>query len=216
MKLLATLLACAAPALTALAITAPASAAPRIVYSKSFPGSTPAFVEITLEQSGDVLYKEAPDDPQPLKFKLAEADTKQIFELAAKLDHFKRELESGLKVAKMGDKTYRWEDGPTKNEVKFNFTTDLDGKALQEWFERIAETEQHVFALERAVRFDKLGVNKVLLQFQAAMERGRLVASDQFLPWLDRVAKNESYLNMARERAASLAATIRNGAKAAE
>ncbi|MBN8729714.1 MAG: hypothetical protein J0L64_04175 [Acidobacteria bacterium] len=206
MKLLATL----------LVVAALAPAAPRIVYSKSFPGSTPAFVEITLEQSGDVLYKEAPDDQQPLKFKLAEADTQQIFELAAKLDYFKRELESGLKVAKMGDKTYRWEDGATKNEVKFNFTTDLDGKAIQEWFEKIAETEQHVFALERAVRFDKLGVNKVLLQFQAAMERGRLVASDQFLPWLDRVAKNDSYLNMARERAAGLAATIRANGKAAE
>ena len=206
MKLLATL----------LFVAALAPAAPRIVYSKSFPGSTPAFVEITLEQSGDVLYKEAPDDQQPLKFKLAEADTKQIFELVAKLDHFKRELESGLKVAKMGDKTYRWEDGATKNEVKFNFTTDIDGKALQEWFEKIAETEQHVFALERAVRFEKLGVNKVLLLFQAAMVGGGLVASEVFLPWLDRVAKNDSYLNMARERAASLAATIRANGKAAE
>lgn len=199
-----------------LAFAALAPAAPRIFYSKSFPGSTPAYVEITLEESGEVVYKEAPDDQQPLKFKLSEADTKQIFELAAKLDHFKRELESGLKVAKMGDKTYRWEDGATKHEVKFNFTIDLDGKAIQEWFERISETEQHVISLERAVRFDKLGVNKVLLQFQAAMERGRLVSSDQFLPFLDRVAKNESYLNMARERAASLAATIRANGKAAE
>jgi hypothetical protein len=56
----------------------------------------------------------------------------------------------------------------------------------------------------------------VLLQMQAAMERGRLVATDQFLPWLDRVAKNESYLNMARERAASLADTIRNPKAKAE
>jgi len=206
MKLLVTLL---------LAATL-AAAAPRIVFVKSFPGSTPAFVEISLEESGAVVYKEAPDDPQPLQFKLAEADTKQIFELAAKLDHFRRELESGLKVARMGDKTFRWEDGATKHETKFNFTTDLDGKALQEWFEKISETEQHVISLERAVRFDKLGVNKVLLQFQSAMERGRLVASDQFLPWLDRVAKNESFLNMARERAASLAATIRANGKAAE
>lgn len=191
-------------------------AAPRIVYTKSFPGSTPAFVEITVEQSGDVVYKEAVDDQQPLKFKLTAEDTKQIFELAAKVDHFKRDLESGLKVARMGDKTYRWEDGATKNETMFNYTVDLDGRALQELFEKISETEQHVIAVERAVRFDKLGVNKVLLQMQAAMERGRLVATDQFLPWLDRVAKNESYLNMARERAASIAATIRNGKATAE
>lgn len=191
-------------------------AAPRIVYTKSFPGSTPAFVEITVEQNGEVVYKEAADDQQPLKFKLSEEDAKKVFELAGKVEHFKRNLESGLKVAKMGDKTYRWEDGATKNETKFNYTTDLDGQALQDMFEKISETQQHVIAVERAVRFDKLGVNKVLLQMQAAMERGRLVATDQFLPWLDRVAKNESYLNMARERAASLAATIRNGKATAE
>jgi len=199
-----------------LAMTAIAAAAPRIVYTKSFPGSTPAFVEITVEQSGEVVYKEAVDDQQPLMFKLTEDDTKQIFELAAKVDHFKRDLESGLKVARMGDKTYRWEDGATKNETKFNYTIDLDARALQELFEKISETEQHVIAVERAVRFDKLGVNKVLLQMQAAMERGRLVATDQFLPWLDRVAKNESYLNMARERAAQIAAVIRNGKANAE
>ena len=191
-------------------------AAPRIVYTKSFPGSTPAFVEITVEQSGEVVYKESVDDEQPLNFKLSAEDTKTIFELAAKVDHFKRDLESGLKVARMGDKTYRWEDGAAKNETKFNYTVDLDGRALQEMFERISETEQHVIAVERSVRFDKLGVNKVLLQMQAAMERGRLVATDQFLPWLDRVAKNESYLNMARERAAQIADTIRNGKAKAE
>jgi hypothetical protein len=191
-------------------------AAPRIVYTKSFPGSTPAFVEITVEQSGDVVYKEAVDDQQPLKFRLSEEEAKQIFELAAKVDHFKRDLESGLKVARMGDKIYRWEDGAVKNETKFNYTVDLDGRALQELFEKISETEQHVIAVERSVRFDKLGVNKVLLQLQAAMERDRLVATDQFLPWLDRVAKNESYLNMARERAAQIAAVIRNSKAKAE
>ncbi|MEP7367749.1 MAG: hypothetical protein ABI972_31195 [Acidobacteriota bacterium] len=206
----------AAILLCAAACAAMLQAAPRIVYTKSFPGSAPAFVEITVEQTGDVVYKEAVDDQQPLKFKLAEEDTKAIFDLAAKVDHFKRQLESGLKVARMGDKTYRWEDGATKSETKFNYTTDLDGRALQEMFEKISETEQHVIAVERTVRFDKLGVNKVLLQMQAAMERGRLVATDQFLPWLDRVAKNESYLNMARERAASLAETIRSGKAKAE
>jgi hypothetical protein len=202
--------------LLAVMFCAAAAAAPRIVYTKSFPGSTPAFVEITVEQNGQTVYKEAVDDQQPLKFKLSEADVQAIFELAAKVEHFKRPLESGLKVARMGDKTYRWEDGATKSETTFNYTTDVDGRALQEMFEKISETEQHVIAVERAVRFDKLGVNKVLLQMQAAMDRGRLVAIEQFLPWLDRVAKNESYLNMARERAAQIADGIRNPKPKAE
>ena len=190
-------------------LAAVAFAEPHIFYSKSFPGSAPAYVEITLEKSGEGVYKEAPDDEQPLKFKLGQKAVSEIFTLAEKLGHFSRLLESGLPVAKMGEKTFRWVDGGKNSEQKYNYSTDPDAQALQNWFEKMTETEQHVIALERTIRFDKLGVNKALLQMQAAIERDRLVALDQFLPWLDRVAKNDSYLNMARERAASLADAIR-------
>lgn len=189
-----------------------ALAQPRIVYSKSFPGSVPPFVLITLDPSGAGVYKEGVDDDQPLKFRIKKEEADQIFALAAKLEHFRRPLESGLPVAKMGQKKFRWEDGAAKpNEVEFNYSQDPDARTLLDWFERMTETEQHFIAVERAVKFDKLGANKAILQMQAALERNRLVALEQFLPLLDRVAKNESYLNMARERAAGLADWIRNG-----
>ena len=41
------------------------------------------------------------------------------------------------------------------------------------------------------------------------MERKRLVGLDQFLPTLDRIAKNESYMHTARAKAAELAEAIR-------
>lgn len=186
------------------------AAEPRIVYSKSFPGSTPAFALITLERDGKAVYKEAVDDNQPLKFALKKEETEQIFALAEKLGFFTRELESGLPVAKMGLKTFRWEDGAKTHEVKFNYSQDADARALQDWFEKMTETEQHFISVERAVKFDKLGANKALLQFHAAIERNRLVALDQFLPLLDRVVKNESFLHMDRERSANLANMIRN------
>ena len=59
------------------------------------------------------------------------------------------------------------------------------------------------------MKFDKLGVNKALLQLQAAIDRKRVVGARVVSPLLDRVVKNDSYLNMARERAAALAETIR-------
>ncbi|MCC6391233.1 MAG: hypothetical protein IT167_11575 [Bryobacterales bacterium] len=77
----------------------------------------------------------------------------------------------------------------------------------------MTESAQYRIMLEKTVRFDKLGVNNAVLRLQAAMERNRLVAPEQFLPMLDRVVKNESYLHMARERAAALADLIRNGNK---
>jgi hypothetical protein len=192
---------------------ATAFAEPHIFYSKSFPGSVPAYVEITLERNGTVEYKESPDDDQPIRFRLAGVDADTIFDLAAKLGHFDRPLEAGLNVAKMGEKTYRWiEDGATKHEVKYNYSMEADARPFQDWFEKITETAQHRMILERTVRFDKLGVNKAILQMHAALDRGRIVAPDQFLPLLDRVHKNASYLNMARERAAHIADVIRNSA----
>jgi hypothetical protein len=187
-----------------------ASDAPRIFYSKSFPGSVPAYVSVQIEKDGKSVYQEAPDDESPVAFKLPEQEVAAIFALAQKLDKFKRPLESNLKVANMGVKTFRFEHGAEKNEVKFNYSLDEDAKALADWFERIAETQMLHFGLERTVRFDRLGVNKSLLQLEAAYDRNRLVAVERFLPMLDRVAKNDSYLHMARERAASLAEAFRN------
>src|ERR1700681_4106359 len=177
-----------------------ASDGPRLVYSKTFPGSTPAYTEVRIEKSGSGEYREAVDDDQPLKFQLSEAETQQVFDLAAKLEYFKRPLESGLKVAFMGTKTFRYENGDQKSEAKFNYSEDLAAHDLLDWFEKIAESEQHRTDLGRPPKYDKLGVFKALMLLGSAMERKRLVAVDQYLPMLDRISKNETYMHTARAR----------------
>jgi hypothetical protein len=198
-----------------LACAAAASAEPRISYTKEFPGSSPAYIAITVERSGDVAYKESKDE-DPLRCKLSGAETNEIFGLAEKLQYFSRPLESNLKVAKMGLKTFRFDDGGTSHEVKFNYSLDPDAQALTDWFERIAESEQSFIRLERTVKYEKLGVNEALLLLQISYEKSRLVAPEQFLPLLDRVAKNDSYLHMSRERSAALADRIRGKTPKAE
>ncbi len=183
---------------------------PAVFYSKYFKGSVPEYVDITVEKSGKVTYREAVDDERPIHFDLPPSQTAEIFELTDKLGRFSKPLESPLKVARMGMKTFRYEDAPTKTEVKFNFTEDPDARMLADWFERIVETEQGYANLERAVKFDKLGVNQALLQLQVTQERKRLIAPEQFLPLLDRVTKNENFMHMSRERAANLAEAFRN------
>lgn len=182
---------------------------PRIVYIKSFPGSEPAYVEIAVDSAGAVTYKEAADDDDPEKFNLDAATKAEMFDLAARLEHFGHPIESGLKVANMGAKTFRWEDGGEKHEVKFNYSLDDNAKALHEWFERITESERLLAVLRRAVRHDKLGVNEAIVNVQACWQRKHLVGPDQFLPLLDQVAKNDVFMHMSRERAADLADSIR-------
>jgi hypothetical protein len=177
----------------------------QLTLSKSFPGSVPAYSEVRIDGEGNAEYREDPADENPLKFQLAAADKAAIMELVGKLDHFKRPLESGLKVARMGDKIFRWE----KTEVKFNYSEDLDAKALQDWYEKICETERDYIGLETAAKYDKLGVDKALLQLEISWDKKRLVAPQQMLPMLDRIVKNESFMHMARNRAANIADAFR-------
>jgi hypothetical protein len=180
----------------------------RIIYTKSFPGSSPAYVSIIVERNGGVSYKEAVDD-DPEKFQLEQTGTDVMFDLAARLDHFKHPLESGLKVANMGVKTFRWEDGDASSEQKFNYSLDESAKALHDWFEAITETERLFAELRRSALHDKLGVHDALIHIEATWMQKRLTGADQFLPLLDRIAQNEIYLHMARQRAAVLGEAIR-------
>jgi hypothetical protein len=192
-----------------LSVIAFAGDAGRIVYTKSFPGSSPAYVSITVERTGQVSYKEEVDD-DPEKFQLEPASTEVMFDLASRLDYFKHPLESGLKVANMGVKTFRWEDGDAgAHEQKFNYSVDENAKALHDWFEAITETERLFVELKRAARHDKLGVHDALIHIETSWMQRRLTGADQFLPLLDQIAQNEIYLHMARQRAAVLGEAIR-------
>jgi hypothetical protein len=192
-----------------LSFAASAADAPRIFWSKSFPGSVPPYVQVTLDKAGNAEYREAVDDDQPLKFKLTDAETAAVFDLAGKVDHFKRPLESPLKVAFMGKKTFRWEDGADKPEVTFNYSEDPLAQSLLDWFERMSESAQERVELERAAKYDRLGVDKALRMLWSALDRKRLVGAEQYLPMLDRIANNESYMHTARTKAAEIAEAIR-------
>lgn len=201
------------PLIFALVATpAAAQAEPALCFSKSFPGSRPDFYKIDLSSAGAVLYREAPDEEPPLKFQLTEAETAAIFELARKLDRLGRNLESGLAVARMGEKKYAWIEGAERREQTFNYSADPDAQALQEWVERIAEAALLYYDLERTVKYDRLGTYKMLLKIEASWDKRRLAGHSVFLPLLDRVARSESYMNMARERARHLAEVFRNPA----
>lgn len=200
----------------ALASVAAFAAGPRIAYSKDFPGSVPAYSAITLEQDGSATYSEIPNDPEPLKFKIEPEAAAAIFDLATRLEKFKKPLESGLKVASTGRKTYRWEEDGNANVVQYNHSNEPEARELQDWFERITECQRILIELERTARFDRLGVNDVLLRLEAAWNAKRVVGREQFLAALDRVARNDAYLHMARERALKLAAAFRAAGKTGE
>lgn len=177
----------------------------KLTFTKTFPGSIPPFVFVSVDRSGALTYKEAANDDQPVTAKLSDADAASMFDMAQKLHYFHDPLESGLKVANTGKKTFRYEDGQNApSEVAFNYSINEIAQQLLDKFEQIAATERAYLELDRTVHFDKLGVNDALATVESLWLRRTLSAPDQFMPLLKRIAAHESFMMIARDRAAKL------------
>ena len=156
------------------------------------------------------MYKEAPDDENPVRLQIAARRRRAMFALAEKLDHFKRPLEANLKVANMGMKTFRFEAwchqerdrNSTSPSIRTRKHCSIGSKA-----HRIAAPALRP-RTDRKVR-PASGSTRRCCRLRRRLERKRLVGTERFLPLLDRIAKNEAYLHMARERAAIAGRRIR-------
>ena len=157
------------------------------------------------------VYKEAPDDENPVDFKMSAEDTNEIFALVDKLDRFKRPLESNLKVANMGMKTFRFEDGVREERSEVQFLPRRGCQAFCRIGSNASPKPSGCSSIWNAPPSSTgSALTRRSCRSRSAYDRKRLVGVDRFLPLLDRVAKNDSYLHMARERAASLADAFRN------
>lgn len=190
---------------------------PRMIFTKSFPASMPAYEFVSIDHDGTLLYKETENDDQPVKAKLSESDTTTLFDFADKLDHFREPLESGLKVANTGKKTFRYEsESGAASQTTFNYSTNILAQQLLDRLEQIAESERAYLELDRTAHFDKLGVNDALAEIESLWLRKQLAAPDQFIPLLNRIATHDAYMHLARERAARLKEGFQAGANQAD
>jgi hypothetical protein len=152
-----------------------------------------------------VEYKESPTDSQPLKVQLRESETAPLFAMAEQLNFFRSSLESGLKVANTGKKTFRYEpESGAPAETTFNYSTNPTAQQLLERFEEIAASERAYLQLDSAMHYDKLGVNDALADIESLWLRKQLAAPEQFIPLLTRISTHGSFMHLVRERAARL------------
>jgi len=76
-------------------------------------------------------------------------------------------------------------------------------------FENISRQESDLADLQRTMRYDRLGVNDVVEQIQQDYDGKLLPEPERFLPILDQLAADQKYINIAREKARTLAGRIR-------
>ena len=188
----------------------------RITFRKVFEGSTPEFVEITVGQTSGATcdIRQLSEEPDPRPFEIGPAVRAKIFELAGELHNFNgAQLDVRKRIANLGRKTFRYERDAEVYETTFNYTIDPAASQLLEIFEGLTRQEWDLTLLERRMRFDRLGVNDALMEFEADLNERILPEPERLLPTLDQLANDPRFLDIARQRARALAERIRASMK---
>jgi hypothetical protein len=189
-----------------------ADSLPHIIFTKEFPNSQPDYYSISVYENGRATYRTAPGEDSPLEFQVPPETAGEIFSFAGKLNLFRdRNLETSKRVAFMGKKTLAYQKGAEHHEAAFNFTEVPEALALADLFEKISQTEQHLLRLKYLIRFDRLGVEKELLQLEIDLDAGRLLGAAQLSPLLEQIENNRSLVHVAQTRAAQILVKIRSG-----
>jgi hypothetical protein len=196
-----------------LAQAAPANPADAtITYRRIFKGSSPEFIEVRVNDQGKSTFdiRQLDDSADPEPFDVSPAVQKKLFDLASDLKYFANaNLDVQKKIANLGQKTFRYENGAETHEVSFNYTLNPSATQLMQIFEGLAKQQQDLVLLQRQVKFDRLGVNDALMQFESDMDHRLLPEPERLLPVLDQIAGDSHFLEIARTRARALAERIR-------
>jgi hypothetical protein len=184
-----------------------------ITFRKVFKTSYPEFVEIKLTESGTGTsdIRQLDEQPNVQPFEIGQPMVQRVFELAGKLHDFQGlDLEVHHRLANLGEKTFRYQKGSETHEITFNYTLDPAATQLLNIFEGLTRQETDLSDLQRAMHYDRLGVNDVIAQIETDYNDKLLPEPGRLLPVLDQVAADEKFIEIARQRARTLAARIRS------
>jgi hypothetical protein len=184
-----------------------------ITYRKIFKSSYPEYVEIKVSQSGAATYdiRQLDEESEPVAFQIDGPLVQRIFDLAAKLHNFQGvNLDLHRRIANLGEKTFLYTKGGESHEVKFNYTLDESATQLLNIFEGLARQESDLSNLQRVMRYDHLGVNDAIVQIETDYNNKVFPEPERLLPALDQVSADNTFIDIARQRARTLASRIRN------
>jgi hypothetical protein len=206
---------CAILSLAAVLIGPPvlrAAEGATITYRRIFKGSTPEFIEIKIGEEGSATYdiRQLSEDADPEAFQVSATVRAKIFELAGQLHDFEGlDLDVHRKIADLGQKTFRYEKGAEVHETHYNYTLDRTATQLALVFEGLFQQQRDLEVLEQKLKYDRLGVNDALHQFEQDLGQHTIPEPERLLPVLDRIGADSRVVDVARHLSRALAERIR-------
>ena len=189
-------------------------AASTFTYRRIFKSSTPEFIEIKIKDdtdAGSYEIRQLDEDPGATPFEISNSLRTKMFQLINQLNDFKGlDLDVHRKIANLGEKTFRWEQGAEAYEVKFNYTVNPAATQLLQICEGLARQQELIDLLQRRMKYDRLGVDDALLQLETDLSKGVLPEPKRVLPLLDQIAADSRFVEIARQKARAMAESIRH------
>lgn len=186
----------------------------KLSYRRIFKSSNPEFIEIMVRDDTNAAtfeIRQLDEEPGALPFEVGAPLRAKMFELAAQLNHFQGvDLDVHRKLANLGEKTLRWQKGAESHETKFNYTLNSPASQLMQIFEGLARQQELVTMLERRMKYDRLGINDALMEFETDLDHKLLPEPQRALPTLDQIAGDSRFVEIGRQRARALAERIRH------
>jgi hypothetical protein len=184
-----------------------------LTFRKVFKSSYPEYVEIRVSERGAATFdiRQLDESPNPQPFQVSPPLAAKMLALAAQLHNFRDlQLDVHRRIANLGQKTFRYERGSEAYETTFNYTVSPTANQLLEIFEGLSRQQEDFEALERTLRYERLGVNDALLHFESDLDHKLIPEPERLLGVLDQVAADSRVIEIARGRARALAERIRN------
>jgi|SRR5579875_785587 hypothetical protein len=128
------------------------------------------------------------------------------FETAQRHSWFNEKCESHMKVAFQGVKTLSYSGPEGRGSCAFNYSRDKEIQGLGDSFVAVAETILEGVRLEMLLEHDPLGLNKEIQTLLQAAQDGRAQQICVIRGILERLAQDDSVLEMVRKRARTLLA----------
>jgi hypothetical protein len=204
-----------------------ASAAPQasVRFSFDWPQGFPwQSYSITVQSDGKSSFDGIPHadetndtDAYQQDFTMSAANRQKVFELAQKLHYFQGDYDSHLKhIAQTGKKTLQYQSPQVNGSTTYNWSQNPDVQQLTNLFSGIAMTLDFGRKLAFQYRFDKLGMDRRLKQLEDLQASHGVEELQIIAPMLRKIWNDPNLMNISRESARRLLATIDQPANPAQ
>jgi hypothetical protein len=195
--------------------SSPAQASVRFSFdwAQGFPWQS---YSITVQSDGKCHFDGIPHadetndtDAYQQDFTMSDANRQKVFDLAQKLHYFQGDYDSHLKhVAQTGKKTLQYQSPQTNGSTTYNYSQNPDMQQLTSLFTGIAMTIDFGRKLAYQYRYDKLGMDDRLKQLEDLQASHGVEELQIIAPILRKIWKDPNLMNISRESARRLLATL--------